>query len=178
MNRSSVTRRTPRRSWPEPAMNRSASRCTSTPSRPSWPAPACTWRTSMSLRRTAARATGTVSSCTSPARGRPRLRPVRVVRPRLERAGAGHLPPRRSRPDRRVDRLAPYRRAVAEAGRRSELKQNAVAMNALDRLAACAACWRGSNRLHDPRTGRPDDTESTLVLATLLDGKFIRLDYP
>ena len=51
-------------------------------------------------------------------------------------------------------------------------------MNALDRLAACAACWRGSNRLHDPRTGRPDDTESTLVLGTLLDGKFIRLDYP
>ena len=31
--------------------------------------------------------------------GRPRLRPVRVVGPGLERASAGHLPPRRSRPD-------------------------------------------------------------------------------
>lgn len=50
-------------------------------------------------------------------------------------------------------------------------------MNALDRLAACAGSWRGSNRLHDPHTGRPEDTESTLVLATLLGGKFIRVDY-
>ena len=50
-------------------------------------------------------------------------------------------------------------------------------MNALDRLAACAGCWRGSNRLHDPRTGSPEDTESTLVVATLLGGKFIRVDY-
>ena len=50
-------------------------------------------------------------------------------------------------------------------------------MNALDRLAACAGCWQGSNRLHDPRTGSPEDTESTLVVATLLGGKFIRVDY-
>ena len=50
-------------------------------------------------------------------------------------------------------------------------------MHALDRLAACAGRWRGSNRLHDPHTGKPEDTESTAVLATLLSGKFIRLDY-
>ena len=50
-------------------------------------------------------------------------------------------------------------------------------MHALDRLAACAGRWRGSNRLHNPHTGKPEDTESTAVLATLLSGKFIRLDY-
>jgi hypothetical protein len=50
-------------------------------------------------------------------------------------------------------------------------------MHALDRLAACAGRWRGSNRLHDPHTGKPEDTESTAVLATLLSGKFVRLDY-
>ncbi len=50
-------------------------------------------------------------------------------------------------------------------------------MHALDRLAACAGRWRGSNRLHDPHTGKPEDTDSTAVLATLLGGKFIRLDY-
>ena len=50
-------------------------------------------------------------------------------------------------------------------------------MHALDRLAACAGRWRGSNRLHDPHTGKPEDIESTLVLATLLGGQFIRLEY-
>ena len=50
-------------------------------------------------------------------------------------------------------------------------------MRALDRLAACAGRWQGSNRLHDPHTGKPDDSASTAVLTTLLGGKFIRLDY-
>ena len=50
-------------------------------------------------------------------------------------------------------------------------------MSALDRLAACAGRWRGSNRLHDPHSGKPEDSASTAVLATLLGGRFVRLDY-
>ena len=50
-------------------------------------------------------------------------------------------------------------------------------MSALDRLAACAGRWQGSNRLHDPHTGKPEDSASTAALATLLGGRFVRLDY-
>ena len=50
-------------------------------------------------------------------------------------------------------------------------------MRALDRLAGCAGRWQGSNRLHDPHTGRPEDSASTAVLASLLGGTFLRLDY-
>ena len=50
-------------------------------------------------------------------------------------------------------------------------------MRGLDRLAGCAGCWQGSSRLHDPHTGRPEDTASTAVLSPLLGGRFIRLDY-
>ena len=50
-------------------------------------------------------------------------------------------------------------------------------MSALDRLAACAGRWEGSNRLHDPHTGKPDDSASMALLAALLGGRFIRLDY-
>ena len=50
-------------------------------------------------------------------------------------------------------------------------------MGALERLAACAGRWRGSNRLHDPHTGKPEDSASTAVLAELLGGRFVRLDY-
>ena len=50
-------------------------------------------------------------------------------------------------------------------------------MSALDRLAACAGRWRGSNRLHDPHTGKPEDSTSTAVLTALLGGRFVRLDY-
>ena len=50
-------------------------------------------------------------------------------------------------------------------------------MSGLDRLAACAGRWQGSNRLHDPHTDAPEDSTATVVLATLLGGRFIRLDY-
>ena len=51
------------------------------------------------------------------------------------------------------------------------------AMSNLDRLAACAGRWHGSNRLHDPNTGAPEDSPATAVLTPLLGGRFIRLDY-
>ena len=41
-------------------------------------------------------------------------------------------------------------------------------MGALNRLAACTERWRGSNRLHDPHSGKPEDSASTAVLVTLL----------
>ena len=50
-------------------------------------------------------------------------------------------------------------------------------MSALDRLAACAGRWQGSNRLHDPHTGKPEDSASAAALTTLLGGRFVRLDY-
>ena len=50
-------------------------------------------------------------------------------------------------------------------------------MKPLDRLAGCAGRWQGSNRLHDPHTGKPEDSASTAVLTTLLGGSFLRLDY-
>ena len=50
-------------------------------------------------------------------------------------------------------------------------------MSGLDRLAACAGRWEGSSRLHDPHTGKPEDSASTAVLAPLLGGQFIRVDY-
>ena len=50
-------------------------------------------------------------------------------------------------------------------------------MGALNRLAACTGHWRGSNRLHDPHSGKPEDSASTAVLTTLLGGRFVRLDY-
>ncbi len=50
-------------------------------------------------------------------------------------------------------------------------------MSALDAIAACAGEWRGSNRLHDPNTGAPEDTHSTLAVHPVLGGRFVRLDY-
>ncbi len=50
-------------------------------------------------------------------------------------------------------------------------------MIGLDRLAACTGRWQGSSRLHDPHTGKPEDTASTAVVSALLGGRFIRLDY-
>ena len=50
-------------------------------------------------------------------------------------------------------------------------------MSALDRLAACAGRWEGSNRLHDPHTGKPEESASTALAIVLLGGRFIRLDY-
>ena len=50
-------------------------------------------------------------------------------------------------------------------------------MTFLEKLAACAGTWQGTNRLHDPSTKQPDDTPSTLVITPILDGRFVRLDY-
>jgi len=50
-------------------------------------------------------------------------------------------------------------------------------VTAFDQLRACAGRWRGSNRFHEPDTNAPDDSLSTAKIASILDGKFIRLDY-
>jgi hypothetical protein len=50
-------------------------------------------------------------------------------------------------------------------------------MAPLEKLAACAGTWRGTNKLHDPKTGAPDTSESTAAVTPILDGKFLRLDY-
>ena len=50
-------------------------------------------------------------------------------------------------------------------------------MSDLKWLAARAGCWHGSNRLHDPYSGKPEDSASSAVLTPLLGGLFIRLDY-
>jgi len=52
-----------------------------------------------------------------------------------------------------------------------------IAPMALAPLLACAGSWRGVNTLHDPHTGSPVDTPSTLTVTPLLDGRFARLDY-
>ena len=50
-------------------------------------------------------------------------------------------------------------------------------MNTLERLAAMAGRWQGTNRLHDPFSGKPEDTASSAALTPLLGGRFVRLDY-
>ncbi len=50
-------------------------------------------------------------------------------------------------------------------------------MSALDTLSAAAGRWKGTNRLHDPDTGGPDDSPGTATVTPLLGGRFVRLDY-
>lgn len=50
-------------------------------------------------------------------------------------------------------------------------------MNGFESLAAGVGQWRGTNRLHDPHTGGPDDSPSTLTIAPMVGGKFLRLEY-
>lgn len=50
-------------------------------------------------------------------------------------------------------------------------------MNVLAGLTACAGRWRGTNRLHDPNTNKPEDSVSTLAVAPVIGGRFFRLDY-
>jgi hypothetical protein len=50
-------------------------------------------------------------------------------------------------------------------------------MNAFDALTASAGSWRGTSKLHDPNTGKPDDSRSTLIVTPVLGGRFVRLDY-
>lgn len=47
----------------------------------------------------------------------------------------------------------------------------------LDALVADAGEWRGSNRLHDPHTGGPQDSDGTATITPVLNGKFVRFDY-
>ncbi|MGC8640332.1 MAG: DUF1579 family protein [Isosphaeraceae bacterium] len=50
-------------------------------------------------------------------------------------------------------------------------------MSVLHGLLSCAGAWRGTNTLHDPNSGRPDESPSELTVTPVLGGKFIRLDY-
>ena len=50
-------------------------------------------------------------------------------------------------------------------------------MTRLEKLAACAGRWQGTNRLHDPHSKQPDDTPGTLEVTPILGGRFVRLDY-
>lgn len=50
-------------------------------------------------------------------------------------------------------------------------------MNALETLLSRVGTWHGQNRLHDPTTGRPDDSPSTGTVSPIAQGKFVRLDY-
>src|SRR5262245_13111722 len=50
-------------------------------------------------------------------------------------------------------------------------------MPALDQLAASVGSWRGTNRLHNPHTNAPEDSPSTLTVAPMLNGRFLRVDY-
>lgn len=50
-------------------------------------------------------------------------------------------------------------------------------MNILDKLAAYAGNWAGTNTLQDPNTGNPDESSSTATLIPVLGGRFVRLDY-
>jgi hypothetical protein len=47
----------------------------------------------------------------------------------------------------------------------------------LQALLACAGTWKGTNTLHDPNTGGPEESPGTLRVASLLDSRFVRLDY-
>ena len=51
-------------------------------------------------------------------------------------------------------------------------------MTILEKLAACAGTWQGTNRLFDPNNNQqPDDTPSTLIVTPMLKGRFVRPDY-
>jgi Protein of unknown function (DUF1579) len=50
-------------------------------------------------------------------------------------------------------------------------------MSALKELLVCAGIWRGTNRLQDPHTSSPEDSFSTAIVAPILGGRFVRIDY-
>jgi hypothetical protein len=50
-------------------------------------------------------------------------------------------------------------------------------MNILDGLAACAGSWRGTNTLQDPNSNAAEDSASGATVASVLGGRFVRLDY-
>ncbi len=50
-------------------------------------------------------------------------------------------------------------------------------MSSLKDFGAYVGAWRGRNRLHDPLTGRPDDSDGSAAIELILKGTFLRLDY-
>ena len=50
-------------------------------------------------------------------------------------------------------------------------------MSGLEALRACTGSWRGNNRLQDPHTNAPEDSPATATITSILNGRFIRLDY-
>ncbi|HEX8430376.1 MAG TPA: DUF1579 family protein [Longimicrobium sp.] len=50
-------------------------------------------------------------------------------------------------------------------------------MNSFESLVACAGSWTGTNTLHDPMSGKPEVTASTLTGTPVLRGTFARVDY-
>lgn len=50
-------------------------------------------------------------------------------------------------------------------------------MPSLDSLSAAAGLWIGSNTLHNPNTGQPETTDSTVRIEPVLGGRFHRLAY-
>lgn len=47
----------------------------------------------------------------------------------------------------------------------------------LDRLVASAGTWQGTSTLQDPGRLEPETTPSSLTITSILDGRFVRLDY-
>ncbi|MBC7896608.1 MAG: DUF1579 family protein [Cytophagaceae bacterium] len=50
-------------------------------------------------------------------------------------------------------------------------------MPSLDSLSAASGQWTGTNTLHNPNTGQPETTESTIRVESVLGGRFHRLAY-
>ena len=50
-------------------------------------------------------------------------------------------------------------------------------MNAIERVAALAGNWQGTNTLQDPDTGKPEESPSRLTVTPVLGGRFVRVDY-
>ena len=50
-------------------------------------------------------------------------------------------------------------------------------MNVIEHLATCAGEWRGSSRLQDPHTNLAEDSPSTAMVTSVLEGRFVRFDY-
>lgn len=50
-------------------------------------------------------------------------------------------------------------------------------MSALEKMKTSMGIWQGSSRLHDPHTGAPEDSLSTLSLTPTEGEAVLRLDY-
>ena len=50
-------------------------------------------------------------------------------------------------------------------------------MTAFESLSACAGTWHGTNLLHDPHSGQPEESASILTITPVLGGRFLRISY-